>query len=89
MQTQPSTFHASTPTIRTLIKLANETLTPTYELRQDAIKGINCHDENGDYLFTLPEWATTEDANTMILVTQAMAEAYATGWEDGNEAGSR
>lgn len=69
------------------IGLANEQLQPTYTLKHDPVSGVVCHDSEGMYLFTLPEWAVSEDVETAVQVTRAMADAYAEGWEDGNWAG--
>lgn len=69
--------------LQTRIDLANEQLQPTYTLKRDPVSGVVCHDSEGQYLFTLPEWVH-EDWETMVLVARAMADAYAEGWEDGH-----
>lgn len=73
--------------LQTRIDLANEQLQPQYTLKLDPVSGVVCHDSEGLYLFILPEWAISEDVETAVVVTRAMADAYAEGWEAGNWAG--
>jgi hypothetical protein len=74
-------------TLRARIEMVNEKLTADrkpYSLQQDLVKGVNVLDADGEYLFSLPEWAM-EDTETAHVVTLAMADAYTNGWQNGYE----